>query len=244
MHLIGTQLALPLLWPDWFTLGETGFSLAGSCFDWQLWHWLQWWRGGTSHRGWYYRKRGRQRLHTHTHINISTDILLLPPFVLCKVVVAPPLMPPCSPGEAKPAVPSEAHPILFHPPHPSSALISSYLMHLSPHLSSPPHCHTTRIRNIKGILLISGLWPSSEVLPLSSDSPINPFAFLLLSLFPTDSSDVMLAVLSEILHRNQAGCFSCQSEVISMAILLPASLFGQEHSVRSRISSYFLSVWL
>lgn len=56
-------------------------------------------------------------------------------------------------------------------------------MHLSPRLFSSPHCNTTRIRNIKGILLISGLWPSSEVLPLSSDSPINPFAFLLLSLF-------------------------------------------------------------
>lgn len=58
------------------------------------------------------------RGYIHTHINISTDILLLPPFVLCKVVVAPPLMPPCSPGEAKPAVPSEAHPIPFPPPPP------------------------------------------------------------------------------------------------------------------------------
>lgn len=55
------------------------------------------------------------RGHTHPHINISRETHSLPSFVLCRVVIAPPLMPLCSPGEAKPAVPSEAHPIFFLP---------------------------------------------------------------------------------------------------------------------------------
>lgn len=115
MHLIGTKLALPLLWPDWFTLGETGFSLAGSCFDWQLWHWLQWWRGGTSHRGWYYRKRGRQRLHTHTH-KYKYRHTLAPSFCPLQSGGSPSSYAPMFPrgGQTCCAIRSSSHP--FSPP--------------------------------------------------------------------------------------------------------------------------------
>lgn len=203
---MATQLALPLLWPDWFTCGDTAFPLASSCFDWQLWHWLQWWRGELVIVGGTVESMAG-RGHIHTLINVSTDILLLPPFVLCEVVVEPLLLYPCVPqGRPNLLCHQKLIPSFFHPPTPK-ALISSYLMHLSSRLSSPPHCHTTRIRNIKGILLISGLWPSSKVLFLSLNSPVNPFAFLLFSLFSLTPHTVMLAVLSEILHRNEAGCF-------------------------------------
>lgn len=68
MHLIVTQLALPLLWPNWFTWGENGFWLARSRFDWQPWHWLQRWGGIVIVGGTVGSMAGRGHTHTHIHI--------------------------------------------------------------------------------------------------------------------------------------------------------------------------------
>lgn len=175
-----TQPALPLLWPNWFTWGENGFSLARSRFNWQPWHWLQRW-GGTVIVGGTVGSTAGQRPHTHTDIHIQIHIQTHTHKYKYRHTLCPSLCPLRSgdrPSSHAPVFPRGAQTCcairsssrLFSPP---SALISSYLMHLRPPPTlrspfSPPlqyHCHTTRIRNIKTILLISGLWPSSKSLP-------------------------------------------------------------------------------
>lgn len=203
---------------EWALIGPQSFRLAAVTLTAAL--------RGDCHCGWYCKKHGGQRPHTHTHINISTDTLSLP---LSSVEWWSPLLscPRVSQGRPNLLCHQKLIPSFSPPPPTPSALISSYLKHSSSSLLSHPSCSTATPPGL-GILKLFCWFQACDlpqkVLPLSSDRPINSFF-----------SPPLLSYFSFWLFRCDAQCpvrnlhrsgVLCQSEVISMVILLPVSLFG------------------
>lgn len=214
---------------EWILIGPQSFRLAAVT--------LTATSRGDCHCGWYCGKHGEQRPHAHTHLNVRTDTLS-PSLCPLQSGDRPSSHAPVFPrgGQTCCAIRSSSR--LFSPP-PPSALISSYLMHSS----SPPllSCSTATPPGL-GILKLFCWFHACDlpqkVLPLSSDNAINPFLspFLLFSL--TIQTWCSLSCQKFCIGMKQG--VLCQSEVISMAILLLVSLFGLEYSVRSHLILFFL----
>lgn len=197
-----------------------------------MWHWLRWW-GGTCHCGWYCRKqRWPEATHTRKYKYRHT---LAPSLCPLRSGGRPSSYAPVFPrgGQTCCAIRSSSR--LFSPP--PSALISSYLMHSSSPVSLfLPSCSTATppgLRILKLFCWFQACDLPQKVLRLSLDSPINPFfsPFLLFSL--TIQTWCSLSCQKFCIGMKQG--VLCQSEVISMAILLSVSSFGQEHSARSHL---------